>query len=937
MSLSPITTPVMMASLVPHDLTLTPLFHHIDQSVSVLMQGRLKEGRTVDPLKFKSDLRAILNNALHAGREGIREELLQAQDGFACVTQLSHLMDKLIVTIFTCVTQALYPQSNASTSERLVIVATGGYGRGKMAPGSDVDLLFLLPYKQNAWTESVVEAMLYTLWDLKLKVGYATRTIQECLSEAREDMTIRTSLLETRFLVGDAELYHDLVHRFDHELVRLTAPEFIEAKLTEREHRVTKAGAYRYLVEPNVKDGKGGLRDLNTLFWITRYVTRAHTPADFIRAGVFTPREMALFERCESFLWRVRSHMHFIAGKAQERLSFDLQRPVAEAMGFKAKKGLSAVERFMKRYFLVTKDVGDLTAIVCAELEARHAKPKPVFERVWGRLRKRRLKTGHADFFIDASGRLTIIDDNAFVRDPVNLIRLFWLADKINAAIQPDATRLATRSLKLMSKEVRRDPIANHLFLEILQSQNAAETTLRRMNEAGVLGRFVPDFGKVVAMMQFNMYHHYTVDEHLLRSIGILAEIETGHLGDEHPLAHTIFSTIHNKRVLYVALFLHDIAKGRPEDHSTAGADVARKLGPRFGLTPAETDTVAWLIEHHLLMSMTAQARDLADMATIENFARVVQSLERLKLLLILTICDIKAVGPGVWNGWKGELLRTLYYETEIVLAGGHSAIDRQRRVEGAIDALWHTLKDWDDADFQTYAHTHDSAYWLKTDLKRAALHAQMSRQKLHSKKNIITHIQTDRFRSVTEIDVVATPHPDWLAVLTGACAAAGANIVDASVFTAQDGIIFTTLALSRGFEEDRDEKRRAEKITTLISKTMSETDREKLITTQIAERRQVPHKSESFSLVPDLTIDNTLSHHYTVLEVTGLDRTGLLYDITSSLGRLNMRIGSAHIATFGERAVDVFYVTHLDGTKVVERSHHEKIRKVLMEVLTEG
>jgi [protein-PII] uridylyltransferase len=914
-------------------ISLPDLFADLDLAVMELIEAhRGKQGH--DSITLKSGLRALLTNTLHRGREAIRENLMAAQDGFACARALSDLMDKLVQTVYLVTTQALFSQHSALSSEQLAIIATGGYGRGKMAPGSDVDLLILLPYKKNAWTESVTEAMLYTLWDLKLKIGYATRTVDECLNEARADMTIRTSLLETRFLAGEWTLYNDLTRRFDDELVRLTAPEFIEAKLQEREARVTKAGAYRYLVEPNVKDGKGGLRDLNTLFWITRYVTRTHHDDDFIRAGLFTTREMALFHRCESFLWRVRCHLHFLAGRAQERLSFDIQPALAQAMGFRTRKGLSAVERFMKLYFLIAKDVGDLTAIVCAELEARHAKPKPVLERVWGQLKKRRLKTGFADFMIDSSGRLTVADADVFQRDPVNLIRLFWLADKINAAIQPDATRLATRSLKLMTRDVRHDEEANRLFMDILQSVNAAETTLRRMNEASVLGRFIPDFGKIVAMMQFNMYHHYTVDEHLLRCIGILAEIEAGRLEGEHPLANQIFTTIQNKRALYVALFLHDVAKGRPEDHSVAGADVARKLCPRLGLSAAETDTVVWLIEHHLLMSMVAQGRDLSDPKTIETFANTVQSLERLKLLLILTICDIKAVGPGVWNGWKGELLRTLYYETEIVLAGGYSGIDRNQRAQGAIRALREHLHHWGDDTFNTYAARHVSAYWLKTPLKRAALHAQMMRDMPLKALKPVTRIHIDRFRGVTEVDVLAVRHPNGLAILTGACAAAGANIVDASVFTTHDSLVLTTLALSQNFAEDRDEKRRAQKITDMISRLVIHPEQLASMAAQIQDRRLRPHQASSFSVVPDVTIDNALSHDYTVLEVSGLDRPGLLYDITSALARLNIDIRSAHIATFGERAVDVFYIVNELNQKITHIAQQERIRATLLPIL---
>ena len=743
-------------------------------------------------------------------------------------------------------------------------------------------------------------------------------------------MTIRTALLEGRFLLGDEALYADLTQRFDKDLMQRSASEFVEAKLKERDARVTRAGASRYLVEPNIKDGKGGLRDLNTLFWIAKYVYRVREPRELVKAGLFTDEEFRLFARCEEFLWRVRCHLHFLTGRAEERLTFDWQAQVAERIGFAGRHGLSAVERFMKAYFLTAKDVGDLTAIVCAELEARQAKHRPVLDRVLGRWRRRRAGSLDADDFVVENDRIRLRDDGAFERDPVNLIRLFWLADRHNLPIHPDATRLATRSLKLVGQSVRDDAEANELFLDILTSRNAPEVVLRRMNEAGVLGRFVPDFGRVVAMMQFNMYHHYTVDEHLIRSIGVLADIDARRVEKEHPLSHRIVDTVQNRRALYVAMFLHDIAKGRPEDHSVAGAAIARKLGPRFGLDAAETDTAAWLVEHHLLMSTTAQSRDLSDAKTIESFARVVQTMERLKLLLILTIADIKAVGPGVWTGWKGELLRTLYYETEVVLSGGVSEVARLDRVRRAQAELRETLADWPAESFEAYVQRHAPAYWLKVEASRRAKHARFVREAESAGRSVATAFATDAFRGVTELTVMSPDHPRLLAIVTGACAAAGGNIVDAQIFTTSDGTALDTIFLSRAFDLDADELRRAERIALAIERALKG---EVKIAELVESRRPVKERPKTFYVAPEVIVDNSLSSRHTVLEIAGLDRPGLLYDLTTALGRLNLNIASAHIATFGEKAVDVFYVTDLTGTKVSHPSRQAAIRRALLDV----
>jgi [protein-PII] uridylyltransferase len=905
-----------------------PAAEPLDDEYDALL-GRLAHEPLGDSASLRARLVPELRALLDRGRAEAQARLIADGDGLACARRLSDVMDGAVRLVHDAVVRHLYPADNPSAGEKLAVVATGGYGRGTLAPGSDVDLLFLLPYKQTAWSESVVEAILYVLWDLKLKVGHATRSVDECIREAKADMTIRTALLEARFLFGDRALYDELLARYDRQIVKGTAAEFVDAKLRERDGRVAKAGASRYLVEPNVKDGKGGLRDLNTLFWIAKYVYRVREVGDLVKAGLFNEEEAQLFRRCEEFLWRVRCHMHFATGRAEERLGFDLQRQIAGRIGMAGRQGLSAVERFMKSYFLVAKDVGDLTAIVCAELEARQTKRRPMLDRMFGRFRRRRGDLEAEGFFID-NDRINVRDEGAFARDPVNLIRLFWLADRHNLPTHPDATRLAARSLRLIGPALRSDPEANRLFLDILTSRNAPEVVLRRMNETGVLGRFIPDFGRIVAMMQFNMYHHYTVDEHLVRSIGVLAEIDAGRAGDEHPLANRVFSSIQNRRALYVALFLHDIAKGRPEDHSLLGAAIARKLGPRFGLDAAETDTAAWLVEHHLLMSITAQSRDLSDPRTIEGFARVVQTVERLKLLLVLTIADIKAVGPGVWTGWKGQLLRTLYYETEVVLSGGHSELARMDRVRLAQTRLREALPDWTDPAFEVYAARHNPAYWLKVDTPRQSKHARLVRETEDAGRTVTTSFETDAFRGVTELTVLAPDHPRLLAIVTGACAASGGNIVDAQIFTTVDGTALDTIFLSRAFDRDEDELRRAERVARSIESALKGEVR---IADLVDGKRPAKERPKPFQVAPEVVIDNALSTRHTVLEVTGLDRPGLLYDLTTALGKLNLNIASAHIATFGEKAVDVFYVTDLTGTKVTHPGRQGAIRRALLEI----
>ena len=868
----------------------------------------------------------VLKRAYRAGRQGADALLLAERKGLACAERLCRMQDLLIRVIFDLAVTRVYKVDNPSAAERMAVVAVGGYGRGTLAPGSDIDLLFVLPYKQTPWGESVAEFMLYVLWDLGFKVGHATRRVDECIRLSKSDMTIRTSILEARFVVGEVALYDDLVERFFKDVVSGTSAAFIAAKLAEREERHRRQGTSRYLVEPNVKEGKGGLRDLNALFWIAKDFYQVMNPEELVTKGVFSRAEYARFRKAEDFLWAVRCNLHFVAGRADERLSFDVQPEIAIRLGYQSHPGLSEVERFMKHYFLIAKSVGDLTLIFSTGLELHHAKAPPVLGRVLGRIARRgpgRI-AGTADFVIEHD-RLTVASEDVFRRDPVNLIRFFHVADRQKLPYHPDALKLLTRSLALITPDLRENEEANRLFLEILTSRGNPEATLRRMNETGVLGRFIPDFGRVVAMMQFNMYHHYTVDEHTLRALGALSEIEKGNASDELPLTTEIFPQIKNRRALYLAVFVHDIAKGRPEDHSIAGARVARRLAKRFGFSAGEIDLCGWLVEQHLTMSMTAQQRDIADRKTIRDFAGVVQTIERLKLLLILTVADIRAVGPGVWNGWKGQLLRTLYYETEPYLLGGHSQLSRGQRVAAAQDEFAEAVVDWPAEEREDYLKRHYAPYWLRVDLEHKLAHAALLRTADRSGQRLATSAMVRRFEGITEITIVAPDHPRLLSTMAGACTVAGANIVDAQIFTTTDGMALDTVAVTRELPDDADELRRAERIGRLIEAAL--TGRERLpdsIARKVGSRRV----SRAFRLPTDIRVDNALSEQFTVVEASGLDRPGLLYDLTRTLSDLNLNIASAHIATFGERAVDVFYVTDLTGQKIASGPRQQTIRR---------
>jgi [protein-PII] uridylyltransferase len=913
------------------DITAKPKAPYFDplaarQEVADLVAAR--ESRSEGRAAVLERLKGLLNSAHAAARHQLEAD----GDGRRCAQGLSLFQDELIRILFDYTVSHVYPASDAANGDRMAIVATGGYGRGMLAPCSDVDVLFLLPGKPTPWGAGVAEHMLYILWDLGLKVGHATRTVEQCLDMAKADLTIQTGLLDARLIYGDRALFEELERRFRAEVVRGSERAFIEAKMAERDDRHRRTGESRYVVEPNIKDGKGGLRDLHTLHWLAKCLFGELPGEGDAEAGVFSATEIATFRRCEDFLWTIRCHLHFLTGRPEERLSFGVQPLMAERLGYRERGGLRAVERFMKHYFLVAKDVGDLTTILCSALEMQQLKRAPRLNELlnplsWVTRRRIRRMT---DFRID-NERLNVADPEVFKRDPVNLIRFFSHAEATGAFFHPSAIRLLRSSLSLIDDKVRNDAEANRLFLALLTSETSPEAALRWMNETGVLGRFIPEFGRVVSMMQFNMYHHYTVDEHLIRTVGQLRAIEKGELAHALPLSTEVIKSIENRRALYVAAFLHDIGKGRNEHHSVVGANIARNLGPRFGLTPAETETVAWLVEEHLTMSSVAQSRDLGDLRTIRDFAAVVQSPERLKLLLLLTVADIRAVGPGTWNGWKGQLLRQLYWDTEPLVAGGHTVLGRRERLQAAQAAVRAELKDWPEAEIDRFIERQYDDYWLKTETRKQAEHARLMRQAEAEGRNLATAFTTNAFTAITELSVLAPNHPRLLALFAGSCAAAGANIMGAHISTTRDGFALDTFLLQREFADDADENRRVERIGKMIEKVLKGETR---LSALMANKKPAERRISAFTVAPQVVINNALSDRFTVIEVAGLDRPGLLYELTSTLSNLNLDITSAHIATYGEKAVDVFYVTDLTGKKVTSEPRHKAIRRRLQGVL---
>jgi len=874
--------------------------------------------------KARGGIIALLKDVIESGRAEIARRLEEhPAQGYECVHAQAFLIDQVLRIVHDHVIAHVYPAPNRSTAERLTIMAVGGYGRAEMAPHSDVDIAFITPTRRAPWCEQVIEAMLYFLWDLGLKIGQSSRSVDDTIRMAREDLTIRTALLEGRFIWGDSALYDEVAQRFWAEVAKGSERQFLAEKLEERNARHKRMGDSRYVVEPNVKDGKGGLRDLQTLYWIGKYIHRVRSAAELVDVGLFTPSEYRSFRRADNYLLAVRCHMHMITGRAEDRLTFDLQRQVAARMNFKDRPGKSAVERFMQFYFLQAKRVGSLTGVFLAHIDDDMAQKRARSGFFAGWKQKARTLKGYRVF----GGRIAAPSDDWFKDDPVRLVEIFKLAEEHALEIHPETMRQANRDSALIKDEIRENERANALFVDLLSGRNDPEMVLRWMNEAGVFGRFVPDFGRVNAQMQFDMYHHYTVDEHTIRAIGLLSRIEKGELKEDHPRSTRLIHKIASRRALYVAVLLHDIAKGRGGDHSVLGAEVAHELCPRFGLSDAETELVAWLVRQHLLMSATAQKRDLTDPKTVEDFISEVQSVERLRNLMVLTVVDIRAVGPGTWNSWKRQLIGELFDLAQERLRLGHARDGRKERVAAKQERAAELLGDRAGL-IESVGKQFGDAYWIAEPEDVIALnlvHFDAARNLEHK---LSIHCEYYEARGATLVSVIASDHPGLFYRIAGGIALAGANIIDARIHTTRNGWAMDNFLvqdpLGKPFREEGQLKRLEKSITDALGNRIE-------LVPKLAQRPLPLSRANAFEVAPRVTFDNAASNRFTVIEVNARDRSALLNRLSRALFESNLIVHSAHITNYGERAADTFYVTDLTGDKVEQASRLAEIEQRLL------
>lgn len=860
-----------------------------------------KRGQVLDVLKgaLQTALASAEDLFIH-GRIG----------GIEMASLIAGIHDDVICALYDYAERHQFSQSASKLSENFAFCAVGGYGRAEMAPQSDVDLLFLINDKDgSAETDAFTEFMLYMLWDLGLKLGHATRTLDQSISLAKEDQTILTSLLDLRFLRGNRLLADKLYSKFRKDVTKGKGRNYIAAKLEERDIRHTQEGNSRYVIEPNIKEGKGGLRDLHVLYWIAKFLDKDNkiiTPQytkGYVALNLLDENAAMRFARAADYLWRARIWLHLESKRPTEKLSFDKQTILCRKMGYASGAVEVAVEKFMREYFTNAREVGAITRVACAKLEAEKSMRLPAGLDSFLPGSKRNLK--NKALILD-HGRLSFADPMQIRHDPSIIMQLFETAGRRNVDIHPDAFSEINFRLNIIDTDFRRDPFNSKIFQKILLGAKAPYATLKAMNEAGVLGRYLLEFGGIVARTQFNMHHAYTVDEHTLRLVDNLDDIEKGRLSEEHPLVSEIVKsfTSEQRLILHLTCLLHDTGKGQG-DQCIEGAQLGRRACRRLGLSKNVTDTVAWLIRRHLDMSETAQRRDISDPDTIAEFANLIGSIERLNLLAVLTVIDIRSVGPGIWNDWKGVLLRNLYAATARYLEG-HKDLAPKARADAAKEQLKEKLPSSMAERISPILNDLSENYWLNFDMENLLRHSRFYDQVMRDGISHAVQTRIVKTRDITELWVLTQDRKGLFADLTKAISSSGASITGARLHTSDNGRVMNVFYLqsAEGLAFGRASNHALEVLRKRAQAALDSTVDNISIPKPIISRRL-----EAIPVKPRIRFLQNALNGTTILEIEGRDRPGLLHDLASILRDHNVEVLSAHIEVVGTKAIDAFYI----------------------------
>ncbi len=862
-------------------------------------------------------------------RDLLKEIFEKDSNGVNYVGLNTKLTDNLLQNLFNY----LKDVNDNKNFDNILILALGGYGRGELAPKSDIDLLFLVKDKnfsniKSNDSEKLIQKILYFLWDLGFSVGHSTRTVNQTFDYAKRDISFLTSLIDHRFLIGNKQLFESFQKTFQTFTKNYNTFDFIKNKLIEADQRHKKFGSSRFVIEPNVKEGKGGIRDIQTLIWISRFAYNSKNIFHLFETGVFIKKELFILSNSYKFLLSTRCYLHLLSKRENDNLDIESQIEISKLIGFRQKEFQRPVERFMKRYYIAAKNIGSLTRIFFSVIEDKFKKPIKFnfFFRNSIKLEKP---------FVFRRKKIVIEKKAYILNKPELIIEIFHISHFKNLEIHPETLRLLSDCSKVIRKKQINSKKNNKLFLEIISSKTNPRPILRLMNDTNVLGNFIPDFKKIIGLIQHDMYHHYTVDEHTFFAISNAHELKNECLDPGIALLRKLILDIDKFEVLIISLFLHDIAKGLKGDHSINGYKIAKNLCPRLGLNNEDTEIVSWCVLNHLYLSETAFRYDLNDEKIIEKSTKKINSINNLNLLFVLTVCDIKAVGPGVWTDWKGSLLIELYNKIKINLAYKEvkkTPEKKEKKSNHLFDEIINlNILKKDEA--QNYIINFPDNYWQMYDLKQMLNQVRLFKKMLDSKVKFNFEIYNHLKTNVSELIVIAPDNFGLFSKISGILSSSNVNIISAKIITRSDGYAIDYFVINNKMEMAISEKSIQQKIFKKLKDGLQgvynfEIELEKRF-------NESPSKIKKINAPIRVNIDNNTSDDYTILEVKCKNAPGVLFKITQCISKLNLQIYNASISTYGTRVTDIFYVKDLFSQKITDEIKIKQVKNNLLEVLT--
>lgn len=880
-------------------------------------------GHLTDPGQLYENRRQPLLDAtrefVDSQMERIRELTSQGASGTAVVLELTAAFDQLNDLLF----QAVSADLDQDAVDNCALLALGGYGRGEMNPKSDLDLMFFYePAGQDA-AKVISDRMLYLLWDLNLDVGYSVRSVKDCLEQASQDATVRTAMMDARLLCGNPDLYATFETKVGQSLLTQDSNGFIKLKIIENEERQKKYGSSVYLLEPNLKEGEGGLRELHAAIWIARVKYKASSLQDLVIKGIVHEQQAEEIRAAYDYLWKIRNHLHFLGQRKSDQITFELQQQIAEVLGYTDSREGSAVEKFMQDYYTHAAHVEHLATSLIARATEREGSANSII----GFFARRSLEEG----FIIIRGELYISDSELIKADPALMMKAFELAQRHEAKLSLALKRLIRENLHLINDKVRRSKRINQWFMDILSHHKGVGRTLRKMHHLHFLHSYIPEFKKIFCKVQFDLYHIYTVDIHSLFAVEEICRLWAGEYAESQPLLTQVADNIEKRNLLLLAILFHDIGKGSGKDHSTQGASMIPTIARRMGLNRENSQRLEFLVQHHLKMAHISQRRDMHDMKMIAQFAELMGMSENLRMLYLLTFADLRAVGPDVWSEWKGQLLQELYEKTFDVLEKGNfyqekrseKARNRKRKVREAL------LGEFPERRVNAAINSITTRYLLSYRSKDIIPHLRLALSR--GKKTLAMQVEQKREAGYTELTLATIDSPGLFSLITGVMAAHSINILGAQIHTRKTGAVLDVLqvnSLVGGVVENPVKWQKVEADLVAAIEGRCRVD-------ELIQKRQEPSYLKSTRQKPrrpnKVEFDNEISDEYTVIDIFATDKVGLLYEITRTLKELGLYIVVSKIATKVDQAADVFYVRDIFGQKITEPDKIESIRKALL------